>query len=341
VFGQLLPARKQPFVCLAGKQVEEIELTFAEGLPLPQKIDDRRIETTSFVYTADYRLEDRRLKVRREFVSRVPGQVCAAEVETEIAKPLRDVFASNGTRMAFVAQPAPKPAQPPAPPAVAEMKRTAAVNQPLQVDFLYSINPDCSSDGVADVRTIEEPKHGRLTIGKGSGFTNFPQDNPRHECNRRRSEGMLVHYRPEEGYLGPDSVTIDIIYTNGNSSKRHYAIAVNPKPAPAEINRAAAAGQQVRVGFLTNLAPDCSSTPFASVRMVEEPKHGEATIKDDTGFTGFAKENPRFECNKQRTGGTAVFYRGEDGYAGKDSVTVEIVYADGRESSVRYSIDVK
>jgi transglutaminase-like putative cysteine protease len=99
--GPVLPARKQPFTCFAGTQVEEIEITFAEGLPLPQKIDDRRIETKSFVYIAGYRLDGRTLKVRREFVSRVAAQVCAPEVAADIAPSLRDVTASNGARMTF------------------------------------------------------------------------------------------------------------------------------------------------------------------------------------------------------------------------------------------------
>jgi hypothetical protein len=136
-------------------------------------------------------------------------------------------------------------------------------------------------------------------------------------------------------------VTVDVIYGDGASRKRHYAISVNPKPPPAELTRAAAAEQRVRIGFLSNLDPDCTSIPFANVRIVEEPRHGEAILRQDTGFTNFAKDNPRFECNQQRTDGTAILYRGEAGYAGRDSVTVEIVYADGRETSVRYSIDVK
>jgi hypothetical protein len=206
VLGPLLPSRKLPFTCFAGTQVEEIELTFAEGVPLPQKIDGRRIETKSFLYTADYRLDNRSLKVRREFVSRVPGQVCAAEVEGAIVQPLREVFASNATRIAFPAQSAQRPAQPPSPPMTLEtleIKRTAVVDQVLQIDFLYSINPDCSSIGVASVRTIEGPQHGKLTIGKGSGFTNFPQENPRQACNRRRTEGMLMYYQPGAEYLVP------------------------------------------------------------------------------------------------------------------------------------------
>jgi transglutaminase-like putative cysteine protease len=348
VLATRIPGRKLPFICLAATQVEEIELAFAEGLPLPQKIDDRRVDSKSFSYHSEYKLEDRTLKVRREFVSHVSGQVCPPELEAEVGQPMRDVIASSTTAMVFPAPPAApqagqttRPPAAPATPAILEVKRTAVVDQPLRVDFLYSINPDCSSAGAISIRTVEEPKHGTLTITKGAGFSAFPLDNPRQACNRRRSEGMLIYYRPESGYLGPDSVTLDIIFPNGFSRQQHYAVAVNPKPAPTELTRTVAAEQQARIGFLSNISPDCSSTPFADVRLIEEPKHGQATLKQDTGFTNFAKENPRFECNKQRSEGTALLYQSEDGYTGKDSVVVELLYAEGNASSVRYSIDVK
>src|SRR5262249_32589512 len=159
-------------------------------------------------------------------------------------------------------QPAPAPKGP------TEIKLTAVLDQPLQVAFLYSINPDCSSIGVARVLTVEEPKHGKLTIEKKSGFTSFPQENPRSACNRRRSEGMTVSYQPEPGYLGADSVALEVIYGDGNYAKRQYAITVGPRPPVPEIARAAVAEQRVRVGFLTNLDPDCTAQPFANVRIV-------------------------------------------------------------------------
>jgi hypothetical protein len=147
--------------------------------------------------------------VKREFVSRVPGQVCRAELEAEIGQPMRDVISISTAAMIFPAPPAApqtgQQSQPPAAPtrpAILEVKRTAVVDQPLRVDFIYSINPDCSSVGAANIRTIEEPS-GKLTITNGSGFSNFAQDNPRQACNRRRSEGMLIYHRSESGYLGP------------------------------------------------------------------------------------------------------------------------------------------
>ena len=38
------------------------------------------------------------MKINREFVSRVPGQVCSPEVEAEIARPLKQVRADLTTR---------------------------------------------------------------------------------------------------------------------------------------------------------------------------------------------------------------------------------------------------
>jgi hypothetical protein len=221
-----------------------------------------------------------------------------------------------------------------------EIKSTAVVDHSRQVDFLYNLNPDCSSIVIAAVRTIEEPQHGKLTVRKGSGFSNYQKDDPREACNRRPSEGMLMDYRPDTGYLGPDSLVVDIINSNGTSQKRHYVIAVE-KPEPIERSGVAAAGQQVQVTFLTDLQPDCSSPAFASARVVEGPTHGTATLKDDTQFTTLAKDHPRFECNKQKSSGTALLYRGEGGYTGKDSMTVEVVYANGRVISWHLSIDVK
>jgi hypothetical protein len=74
------------------------------------------------------------------------------------------------------------------------------------------------------------------------------------------------------------------------------------------------------------------------VRIVEDPGHGEVTLKEDTGFTGLARDNSRFECNKQKSERTALVHRGEDGFAGRDSATAGMVQAGGRESGTHFAI---
>ena len=99
LLGPRLEGRKHPFVCLAGRQIEEIELTFAAGLTLPAAPQGRTIENSRFSYVAQYRLEGRTLKVRREFVSKVAGQVCAPEVEAEAAGVIKAVAADLNSKI--------------------------------------------------------------------------------------------------------------------------------------------------------------------------------------------------------------------------------------------------
>jgi len=101
LLGDRYDGRQLPFVCYAGRQVEELELSFADGMPLPETIPNRSIDNRWFTYTAQYKIEDRTLKITREFVSRVPGQVCSPELEAEIARPLKQVRADLATRLRF------------------------------------------------------------------------------------------------------------------------------------------------------------------------------------------------------------------------------------------------
>jgi hypothetical protein len=129
LLGRRYQNRTVPFVCLAGRQVEEVEIAFANGLPLPAPIADGKIENATFTYTAQHKLEGRILKIRREFTSRVAGQVCAPEIEAAITAPLKEVKNSLAARMMFKAEPASPPAvMAPAPPAKAipAVERTEA-----------------------------------------------------------------------------------------------------------------------------------------------------------------------------------------------------------------------
>jgi Domain of Unknown Function with PDB structure (DUF3857)/Transglutaminase-like superfamily len=144
------------------------------------------------------------------------------------------------------------PATPPAPPnpaaaqnqpapqipPVQRVQNAAAPSQPtefsrvvpsggkLRVEFLYSIQPDCSSAGQTTVRVLEKPQHGAVTVENGQDFTSFPKENQRYECNTHKADGTLVFYRPEPEFIGKDSITLDIIYPLGQSTKRHYSIDV-------------------------------------------------------------------------------------------------------------------
>ena len=101
LLGQRVAGRQTDFACYAGKQVEEIELTFAEGLPLPKAVREAPIGNKYFSYQSSHAINGRTLTIRREFQSKVASQVCAKETEAEIAEPMRRVGRSLRLQMSF------------------------------------------------------------------------------------------------------------------------------------------------------------------------------------------------------------------------------------------------
>jgi transglutaminase-like putative cysteine protease len=113
LLGMRYQGRKLPFACLAGRQVEEIEVTLAEDKPLNIAVKGRKIANRLFTYKSDYHFEARTLKIRHEFVSLVPNQVCGPEIEVEIGRPMAEVRASVNSRLAVNSPAAPPPAAKP------------------------------------------------------------------------------------------------------------------------------------------------------------------------------------------------------------------------------------
>jgi hypothetical protein len=216
LLGTRLEGRKTAFVCFAGRRIEDIEAIFDPSLPMPAPLMGRTIENTAFTYEANFKIEGRTLKMHRDFVSTVSGQVCPAELETRIAGDMNTVRVNVNSGYGFAAAQA----------QTIELKRAVASEGMLRLDFIYSLNPDCTSIGFATVRILEQPTHGKITVENGTGFSNFPQQNLRFECNKRRSDGVVLTYKPEGGFTGPDSINIDAIYASGTSQKRHYNIEV-------------------------------------------------------------------------------------------------------------------
>ncbi|MBO0753344.1 MAG: transglutaminase family protein, partial [Bradyrhizobiaceae bacterium] len=106
LLGARQQGRKLPFTCLAGRQVEEIDVTLPEDKPVHMNAQGRKIANKLFTYRLDYHLEGRMLRIRHEFVSLTPNQVCAPEVEAEIGRQLMEVRSSVNSRIAFAAAPA-------------------------------------------------------------------------------------------------------------------------------------------------------------------------------------------------------------------------------------------
>ncbi len=107
-----------------------------------------------------------------------------------------------------------------------ELTRAAAAEQKSRLDFLYDLQPDCSSAGKLVVRVLEQPQHGTLSVENGQALTDFPQDDQRAACNAHQSDGTLVFYQPSADYHGADSIILSVTSPVAGDRQRHYAIEV-------------------------------------------------------------------------------------------------------------------
>jgi hypothetical protein len=101
--------------------------------------------------------------------------------------------------------------------------KTVVAGGALALGHYASVNPDCSSKGKTTVRLSSAPAHGTVRLREGRGFSFFQGF---QQCNSRRVEGVTVEYRPERGFLGADTVGLDILYPSGNERMYTYYITV-------------------------------------------------------------------------------------------------------------------
>jgi hypothetical protein len=94
-----------------------------------------------------------------------------------------------------------------------------------RVDFVASINPDCTPAGER-VDLISKPAHGSVDFAQSQEFAAFPQANPRSKCNERRIPGTSVFYTSEPGFRGVDTFTQTLLITNGQQRTTRISVTV-------------------------------------------------------------------------------------------------------------------
>ncbi|MBV9484700.1 MAG: DUF3857 domain-containing protein, partial [Frankiaceae bacterium] len=146
LFGQRLADRQSAFVCFAGRQIEDIDATFDAALPMPEPLVNENVENPLFTFHSTYAIQGRTLKIHREFVSRVPGEVCSPAVEAQIGGDMNAVRTDLYSGFAFAAP--------------VNAARVATTGQKRTIDFLTMLNADCSSIGFATFHVVEQPQHG-------------------------------------------------------------------------------------------------------------------------------------------------------------------------------------
>lgn len=104
--------------------------------------------------------------------------------------------------------------------------RGAISGMPQRVGFYFSVNPDCSSDGLVQMQLKGPPTHGSVEFAKADGYTNFSSTSAGHECNTKKSPGVEVVYTSAKDFVGTDQFTVQGIGPHGKYMETNYTVKV-------------------------------------------------------------------------------------------------------------------
>jgi hypothetical protein len=94
------------------------------------------------------------------------------------------------------------------------------------IDDYYSVEPDCSNPGYPEIKVIGMPAHGSVAVDNGETYPNFPKDNVRYECNKKKIASSRLLYESIPGFHGKDSFTVQVRFVKSNLRLITYSINV-------------------------------------------------------------------------------------------------------------------
>ena len=103
---------------------------------------------------------------------------------------------------------------------------TAVAGKQSRIGFFYAINPDCTTRGEIERRVLKMPEHGDLEIAPGDSYPFTAEKNQWYHCNERAVPGLLILYKPEQGYAGKDHFDIEFIGPLGGNFIWKYVVTV-------------------------------------------------------------------------------------------------------------------
>jgi hypothetical protein len=95
------------------------------------------------------------------------------------------------------------------------MMKTALAGATTRIIFAQDLNPDCSVRDIPTIRVLTPPAHGTDTIKMIEDFGAFAGFPTNVGCNKSKARGASLDYIANADYTGPDTLTYEVIYSNG------------------------------------------------------------------------------------------------------------------------------
>jgi hypothetical protein len=94
--------------------------------------------------------------------------------------------------------------------------RSTLSGRTISVENFYNLNESCRSIGVPQMRVASAPMGGRIYARNETTNPSYTRSNPRFRCNTRSVPSLGVYYTPAPGFVGRDSMDIEVYWTDGD-----------------------------------------------------------------------------------------------------------------------------
>jgi hypothetical protein len=124
-----------------------------------------------------------------------------------------------------------------------------------------------------------------------------------------------------------------------------YVVTLRKAPEKAfekiRIEKAALGSAEITVWGNTELDPDCTEHPGATLTALQQPEHGVLRVVHEQGYTTYPPANPRSVCNNRKTPMNRAYYVANPGYKGHDKVILQGSSSEGRVREITVDILVR
>jgi hypothetical protein len=107
-----------------------------------------------------------------------------------------------------------------------DLTRAVVAGRPFQLAFSGVLNPDCSPTGRTTIRVAQAPAHGIVRIRQIVDVVKYPPGHRLSGCNGRRVNSAAAYLTATPGYVGADSVALEIIYPSGGLRRMNFSLTV-------------------------------------------------------------------------------------------------------------------
>jgi hypothetical protein len=98
--------------------------------------------------------------------------------------------------------------------------------------------------------------------------------------------------------------------------------------------------EKIDIRQFYSLKLDCSPVAW-QVTMAKSPDNREAKLVEAMTLANYTAPNPRAKCNGKSTKSMALQYTPNKGYAGSDSIEIEVINDSDQRTTLTYNITVK